>query len=100
MIIKHHYIAISRIHSKVTRVALPVAIGSLLELGIAALGAHLGGLVGLSLGWVAAVCMEAVFMFPTVYRTVFPVNAPVWRQVRQDLAAGYDDKTSMENEKA
>ena len=74
MIIKDHYIAVSRIHRKIARVALPVAIGSLLELGIAALGAHLGGLVGFSLGWDAAVCVEAVFMFPIVYRAAFPVN--------------------------
>ena len=99
MIIKHHYIAVSRIHSKIARVALPVAIGSLLELGIAALGAHLGGLVGLSLGWDAAVCVEAVFMFPAVYRAASPVNASTWRQVMQVLAAGYDNKISVENER-
>jgi O-antigen/teichoic acid export membrane protein len=72
MIFKHHYIAVSRIHSEMAHAALPVAIGCLLELGVAALGAHLDGLVGLSLGWVAAVCIEAVCMFPTVYQAAFP----------------------------
>jgi len=75
VIIKHHFVAVSRIHGKMAQVAMPVAIGSLLELGVATLGAHFGGLVGLCLGWVVAVCLEAVFMFPAVYRAAFPVNA-------------------------
>ena len=72
MIFKHHYIAVSRIHSEMAHAALPVAIGCLLELGVAALGAHLDGLVGLSLGWVAAICIEAACMFPAVYQAAFP----------------------------
>ncbi len=99
MIIKHHYIAVSRIHSKMARAALPVAIGSGLELGLAALGAHLGGLVGLSLGWVLAVYMEAVFMFPAVYRATFPVHAPAWREGKQVLASSHNDKVAVENER-
>ena len=46
--------------------------GGLLELGAAALGAHLGGLTGLSIGWVAAIYVESMFMFRTVYKAVFP----------------------------
>lgn len=99
MIIKHHYIAVSRIHSQMARAALPVAIGGLLELGLAALGARLGGLVGLSLGWVVAVYVEAVFMSPAVYRATFPVHAPVWREVKQVLASRHNDKTLLENER-
>ncbi len=74
MIIKFHYIAVSRIHSKMVRAVLPVAMGSVLELGIAAIGAHMDGLIGLSFGWVVAVCIEAVFMFPAVYRAAFPAK--------------------------
>ncbi len=74
MIIKYHYIAVSRIHSKMARAVLPVAIGGVLELVIAALGAHIAGLAGFSLGWVIAVCVEAVFMFPAVYRATFPAK--------------------------
>lgn len=73
-IIKNHYIAVGRIHNRMTRVVLPVAIGSILELGAAALGARLNGLVGLSLGWVIAICIEAVFMFPPVYRAAFSTH--------------------------
>ena len=100
MIIKNHYIAVGRIHSRITRVALPVAIGSMLELGAAALGAHLGNLVGLSVGWVVAVCIEAAFMFHSVYKATFPVHQSVWQQVRQVLAVRQGNETSLENESA
>jgi O-antigen/teichoic acid export membrane protein len=83
MIIKQHYVAIGRIRSKMVSVALPIAIGSILELGIAALGARLGGLVGLSIGWVVAVFLEAIFMFPTVYRVAIPVHRSAWGRVKQ-----------------
>lgn len=83
MIIKQHYVAIGRIRSKMVSVALPIAIGSILELGIAALGARLGGLVGFSIGWVVAVLLEAIFMFPTVYRVAIPVHGSAWGRVKQ-----------------
>jgi hypothetical protein len=39
------------------------------EIAGAALGAHLGGLVGLSLGWLAAVGLEILVCGPLVWRT-------------------------------
>jgi O-antigen/teichoic acid export membrane protein len=98
MIIKQHYVAIGRIRGKMARVALPIAIGSFLELGIAGLGAHFGGLAGLSIGWVVAVCIEAIFMFPVVYRAAFPVHESAWEQVKQILPARHD-KVHVENER-
>lgn len=75
MIIVDHYMAVSRIHRKVAQTALPIAtVGCMLELGMAALGAHFGGLVGLSLSWDVALCVQAVIMFPAVYRAAFPVE--------------------------
>lgn len=73
--IRDHYIAICRIQNRIARAVLPLAAGVLLELAAAALGAYLGGLLGLSLGWVAAACVEAMFMSHTVYRTIRPVAA-------------------------
>ncbi|MBA2391838.1 MAG: zinc ribbon domain-containing protein, partial [Ktedonobacteraceae bacterium] len=70
MIIKYHYIAVSRINQKLLRAMLPVAIGSVLELGAATLGAHVGNLVGLTIGWTVAICIEAVFMAPAVFKAV------------------------------
>jgi O-antigen/teichoic acid export membrane protein len=70
IIIKYHYVAVSRIQDRIARATLPMIVGGLLELGVAALGARLGGLPGLSLGWLAAACVEAVFMSRTVYKAV------------------------------
>jgi len=72
IVIKHHYSTICRIQGRILHALLPVAAGTLLELGAAALGARLGGLSGLSLGWVAALCAEAVLMSRTVYKVVRP----------------------------
>jgi hypothetical protein len=68
LIVKNHYVAICRIRGRVARVALFVAAGGLLELTSAALGARADGLSGLSLGWLAAICCEALFMASTVYK--------------------------------
>lgn len=71
LIIKNHFVTICRIYGRVATTALWMGAGSLLELILAAMGAGLGGLTGLSLGWVAAMCIEALFMAPTVYQVAF-----------------------------
>jgi O-antigen/teichoic acid export membrane protein len=70
IIIKDHYIAVSRIHSRMAYAIKPIAIGSLLELAGPVLGARLGNLPGLSLGWVLAMTIEAVYLSATVYRAM------------------------------
>ncbi|GHO46906.1 hypothetical protein KSX_50690 [Ktedonospora formicarum] len=70
LIIKNHHIAIRRIKDEVTNAMLPIISGSVLELVLATLGARLGGLSGLSLGWVIALCVEALFMSPLIFRTI------------------------------
>ncbi len=69
-IIKNHYIALSRIRGQLTRTILITTVTGFLELGGATIGAHLGGLNGLSLGWLVAMSIEAVFMSPAVYSVV------------------------------
>lgn len=66
-IIKNHYIALSRIRGRIGRTIRITIATCLLELGAAAVGAHFGGLNGLSLGWFAAMCIEAACMSPAVY---------------------------------
>ena len=73
LVIRDHYIAISRIQNRVARAMLPLAAGVILELAAAALGAHFGGLLGLSLSWVVAVCLEAMLMSRTVYKAAHPI---------------------------
>jgi len=62
LIVKHHYIAVTRIYDQTTSATLVMAIGGLLELALAALGAHIGGLTGLTIGWVSATGMQALFL--------------------------------------
>ena len=76
-IIKLHYIAVCRIQDRITDALLPIMTGALLEVGAAALGARLGGISGLSLGWIIAVCVEAMFMFRLVYQTAWPKSGCV-----------------------
>ncbi len=73
-IIRGHYVAICRIQGRILDALLPMAAGTLIELGAAALGAQLGGLSGVSLGWVAAVCAEAVWMSRTVFKAARPID--------------------------
>lgn len=85
-LIKTHYVAVRRIRGRVAPTALiTVATGSL-EVGGAALGVHLGGLIGLSLGWLAAMLIEIVFMFPTVY-SALRVPKQTLQKTRDELFA-------------
>jgi O-antigen/teichoic acid export membrane protein len=72
LIIKNHYTTLCRIQDRIRSTMLPMVAGTLIELGAAALGARFGGLSGLSLGWVAALCAEAAFMSRTVFMAVRP----------------------------
>ncbi|HEY7122636.1 MAG TPA: hypothetical protein VH540_01675 [Ktedonobacterales bacterium] len=81
LILKNHYIVLCRMQNQMVRAILPLLAGLALELGGAAIGAYLGGLTGLSLGWVIAQCLEAALMTPRVYRAVrlavlLPLSAP------------------------
>lgn len=82
--IKNHYIAICRIYNRLTQAMLAMLPGGLLEISAAVLGAHLGGLTGLSAGWVAAIYVESLFAFPTVCNAVFPSkNAAISTELQQ-----------------
>jgi len=71
LIIKNHYISICRIQDRVGGAILGILPGGILEVIAAALGAHFGGLAGLSGGWVAAITVEALCMCRTVYKAVW-----------------------------
>jgi len=75
VIIKDNYVTLRRIEGRVRGAAGLVAIGGLLELGCAALGAALGGVQGVALGLLIGLCLEALLMLPTVYRSLqLPTN--------------------------
>jgi len=70
LIIKVHYIAICRIQDRVTQVMLSMIPGGVLELVAASVGAYVGGLSGLSLGWTLAILCESLFMVHTVFKAL------------------------------
>ncbi len=68
LIVKDHFVSLCRLNRRLARGAALIGGAGVLELAGAAAGAYLGGLVGLCLGWAAVLCIEALFMAPTVYR--------------------------------
>ena len=83
-IIKNHYVAICRIQGQIAHASLTTIAGGILELSASALGAHIGGLSGLSLGWLAAMCIEAMFMSRIVYRAVLSKDTSSQILTKQD----------------
>ena len=67
-VIRDHHVAVARITGRVGREALIMSVLSAVELLGAAIGASRGGLLGLSLGWLAAVVLEVVVCTPLVWR--------------------------------
>ena len=68
-VIKDHHVTLARVVGNEGREGLLMAVLGAGEIAGAALGAHLGGLVGLSLGWLAAVGLEILVCGPLVWRT-------------------------------
>lgn len=77
LVIKNHYVALCRIRDRMGRAILPLSISACLELAMATFGARLGGLSGLSLGWLMAVSIEAAFMSYPLYKAVRVLNTSV-----------------------
>jgi len=77
-----HFVTISRIRGGTLSVARYVWPSAVMQLAVAALGARVAGLPGLSLGWVIGVWIEGMFMTPRVLRTagLFPqLRSLTWR---------------------
>lgn len=68
LIVKDHHVALARVTDDVGREAVLVVGLSATELLGAALGAQRGGLNGLTLGWLAAVCLGVVVYGPRVWQ--------------------------------
>jgi len=69
LLIKDHYIALCRAHGRIVRAALLVIAATIAELTLTVVGARMGGLPGLSLGWLVALVAQTLFMVGLVYRT-------------------------------
>lgn len=79
LVVRMHYVTIRRIHGELIGTAALVGAGGLLGLTLATFGAMYAGFVGLSLGWIAASCIEAALMMRVVYRTAYPAGLLLWR---------------------
>jgi O-antigen/teichoic acid export membrane protein len=66
--IKAHYVVVGRVRGQMGRAARLTTAGSVLEIVLASLGGWLGGITGISVGWLIAGCLEAALLGPTVYR--------------------------------
>jgi O-antigen/teichoic acid export membrane protein len=71
VVIRVHYVAIHQIRRQIKQAALTFLMMAILELSFSIAGGILGSLVGLSIGWVLAMYIEAAFMVSTVFRTAF-----------------------------
>lgn len=81
--IRIHYVTICRIHRQILRAAGWMALGGLLELTFASLGAAYGGLPGLCMGWLLAVFIESIFFMPTVYRALMASDVSEWLNMEE-----------------
>jgi O-antigen/teichoic acid export membrane protein len=72
VVIKTHYMTLGRIRHQLGHIARYAAVGTVLELILAVIGAQLAGLSGLCLGYVIALFLEAAYAARNVYVTAFP----------------------------
>lgn len=91
IIVKHHFVAVCRVTGRLRSGALIVAVGAALELALATAGGIKGGLTGLSLGWLIAVCGQAVLMGPRVYRAATASDP----DVSEERLASYAPATAL-----
>ncbi|GAB3456106.1 hypothetical protein AB1207_05045 [Kineococcus endophyticus] len=61
-VVKDHFVALRRVQGRTSQATAVLVVFTLLELGGALAGAHLGGVVGLSVGWVSVLFVEAVVL--------------------------------------
>jgi O-antigen/teichoic acid export membrane protein len=73
-VVRTHYVTTHRISRRIPA-AIPIVWGgTILELIGGTVGALVDGLTGVALGWVAAVCVEALVMGPDVLRALSPAR--------------------------
>lgn len=69
VVVIDHYVAICRALGEPMQAVRPLAAGGFVTVLLAAIGGHVGGLVGLSAGVLAAQTLVALFLAPTIWRT-------------------------------
>jgi O-antigen/teichoic acid export membrane protein len=72
VVVKTHYMTLGRIRNQLAHIARYAALGTVLELILAVIGAQVAGLSGLCAGYVIALYLEAIYAGRNVYMTAFP----------------------------
>ena len=73
LMIKCHYVILSRLRKRMLKAAGYLGLGCLLEVGLAAAGSQIGGLEGLTLGWLLALFVQSALMLKPLFDEV-PFN--------------------------
>ena len=81
-VIKDHFVALRRVQGRTTQATLLLVVFTVLELVASAIGAELGGTVGLCLGFVGVLVVEALILSVPLYRG--------WTQMRRSTAQQSD----------
>lgn len=70
LLVKEHFLALRRVEGKTVRTTTVTLIGAAVELIFAAVGARLGGLSGLCVGWVIAVTLQMIYTAPPLLQLI------------------------------
>jgi O-antigen/teichoic acid export membrane protein len=81
LVVKDHHVTLARLIGSEGREAVLMTVLGVGEVAGAVIGAYRGGLIGLSLGWLAAIGVEVVVCGPLVWRAyrgrvAVPIRAP------------------------
>ena len=66
--LKFHYVVIQRLRYRMIEASVLLGCLGLVELLCAIAGARLGGLLGLTKGWLLALCVVAIILIPALVR--------------------------------
>jgi O-antigen/teichoic acid export membrane protein len=84
--VKAHYVAIARVRGWMQVAAFRTTVGAVLEVGVAAAGAHVHGLTGLAVGYLVATLTETILFSPTVFGVLRAAHAPRHRGTSEERA--------------
>jgi O-antigen/teichoic acid export membrane protein len=68
--IKAHYMTVQRLENRVRTAAFVLTAFGALEILLAALGASFQGLLGVTMGWLTAMAIEAAFLWPAIAKAL------------------------------
>jgi O-antigen/teichoic acid export membrane protein len=71
-VFKQCYVAVARVDNRLRKAGAVCGTGAVLELCLTAMGAWYDGLTGVSLGFLAAVTLQALYYVPHVRRALWP----------------------------